>query len=289
MTPNARRRAVVELEETFGVSQRRACAVIGQARSTQRLTVVPTDDEIELRRWLRQFAKEHPRWGWKRAFQHRRREGHRVNKKRVQRLWRLEGLKVPYRKRKKPLRGVGAHVGAMCPIRPNAIWALDFQFDETSDGKQLKLLNAIDEFTRECLAIDVNRNMTADDLTRLLDTLVALHGTPAFLRCDNGPEFAAHAIADWCKFNHSSTVFIDPGSPWQNAWIESFNSRLRDEFLNGQRFDSLLEAQVLCTDWREQYNSERLHSSLGYLTPIEFKEAWEKQHQERLSLALAHQ
>ena len=133
---------MVELEETFGVSQRRACAVIGQARSTQRLTVVPTDDEIELRRWLRQFAKEHPRWGWKRAFQHRRREGHRVNKKRVQRLWRLEGLKVPYRKRKKPLRGVGAHVGAMCPIRPNAIWALDFQFDETSDGKQLKRLFA---------------------------------------------------------------------------------------------------------------------------------------------------
>ena len=271
------------------MSERRACRVIGQARSTQRLaTPVPSDDEVELRRWLREFAKAHPRWGWKRAFHHRRREGHRVNKKRVQRLWRLEGLKVPYRKRKKPLRGVGAHVGTMCPIRPNAIWALDFQFDETSDGKQLKLLNAIDEFTRECLAVDVNRTMTADDLTRLLDTLVALHGTPAFLRCDNGPEFAAHAIADWCKFNVSATVFIDPGSPWQNAWIESFNSRLRDEFLNGQRFDSLLEAQVLCTDWRDEYNSERLHSSLGYLTPIEFKEAWKQQHQQRLSLVVAH-
>ena len=118
------------LEETFGVKQRRACRVVGQHRSTQRLEVtLPTDDEQELRRWLVQFAKDHPRFGWKRAYQHRRREGHRVNKKRIQRLWRVEGLKVPYRKRKKPLRGLGVHVGAMSPIKPNAIWAMDFQFD----------------------------------------------------------------------------------------------------------------------------------------------------------------
>jgi putative transposase len=200
----------------------------------------------------------------------------------------LEGLKVPYRKRKKPLRGVGAHVGAMSPIRPNAIWAMDFQFDETRDGKQLKLLNIVDIFTRECLAVKTERSITADDVTALLDELVARHGVPAYLRCDNGPEFAAYAIADWCRFNGSATTFIDPGSPWQNGHIESFNSRLRDEFLNGQLFESLLEARVLLEDWRREYNHERLHSSLCYLTPVEFKELWEQQHQQRLSMAMAH-
>ena len=198
---------------------------MGQHRSTQRLaTQSPTDDEQELRRWLVAFAKVHPRWGWKRAYQHRRREGHRANKKRVQRLWRLEGLKVPCRKRKKPLRGLGVHVEAMSPIRPNAIWAMDFQFDETRDGKQLKLLNIQDNFTREYLAVRVQRSITADDLMNVLDELVTTHGAPAYLRCDNGPEFAAFAVADWCRFNNSSTTFIDPGSPWQNGHIESFNS-----------------------------------------------------------------
>jgi putative transposase len=277
------------LEESFGVTERRACRVVGQHRSTQRLEVVlPDDDEQELRRWLVQFATDHPRWGWKRAYQHRRREGHRVNPKRVQRLWRLEGLKVPYRKRKKPLRGLGVHVGAMSPIRPNAIWAMDFQFDETRDGKQLKLLNIQDIFTRECLAVKTARSITADDVTRLLDGLVAQHGVPAYLRCDNGPEFCAFAIVDWCRFNDSATTFIDPGSPWQNGHIESFNSRLRDEFLNGQLFESLLEAQVLLEHWRREYNHQRLHSSLCYLTPVEFKELWEQQNQQRLSLALDH-
>src|ERR1019366_8052094 len=192
LTPNARRRAVTMLEESFGVKERRACRVVGQHRSAQRLQVtLPSDDEQELRRWLIAFAKAHPRWGWKQAYQHRRREGHRVNKKRIQRLWRLEGLKVPYRKRKKPLRGLGVHVGAMSPIRPNAIWAMDFQFDETRDGRQLKLLNIQDIFTRECLSVEVARSIAADDLLNVLDRLVAQHGVPAYLRCDNGPEFAA--------------------------------------------------------------------------------------------------
>jgi putative transposase len=277
------------LEEAFGVSERRACRVVGQPRSTQRLEVkVPSDDEQELRRWLREFAKDHPRWGWKRAYQHCRREGHRVNKKRIQRLWRLEGLKVPYRKRKKRLSGIGANVGAMSPICPNAIWALDFQFDQTRDGKVLKLLNVVDIFTRTCLAIEVERSITADDVARVLDQLVAEHGVPAFLRMDNGPEFVAFAIADWCRFNGSATTFIDPGSPWQNGHVESFNSRLRDEFLNGQLFESVLEAKVLLEDWRYEYNHLRLHSSLCYLTPVEFKELWVQQNQQRLSLAVAH-
>ena len=277
------------LEASFGVTERRACRIVGQNRSTQRLEVAPpSDDEQELRRWLRQFAKDHPRWGWKRAYHQLRREGHRVNKKRIQRLWRAEGLKVPYRKRKKPLRGLGVHVGAMSPICPNAIWAMDFQFDETRDGKQLKILNIVDLFTRECLSSKTERSITADDVTTLLDHLAAERGVPAYLRMDNGPEFAAYAIRDWCRFNGSSTTFIDPGSPWQNGHVESFNSRLRDEFLNGQLFESLLEAQVLLEDWRHEYNHHRLHSSLCYLTPVEFRDLWEEQHQQRLSLAVAH-
>lgn len=249
---------------------------------------MPSDDEKELRRWLVAFAKDHPRWGRKRAHQRRRRGGHRVNKKRIQRLWRTEGRKVPYRKRNKPLRGLDVHVGARSPIRPNEIWAMDFQFDETRDSKQLKLLNIQDIFTWECLAVKTERSITANDVTRLLGQLVARHSVPTYLRCDNGPEFSAYAIADWYRFNNSSTTFINPGSPWQNGHIESFNSRIHDEYLNGHLFDSLLEAQVLLEDGRWQYNHERLHPSLRYLTPVEFKELWEQQHQQRLSVGQDH-
>jgi putative transposase len=132
----------------------------------------------------------------------------------------------------------------------------------------------------------VQRSITADDLMNVLDELVAMHGAPAYLRCDNGPEFAAFAVADWCQLNNASTTFIDPGSPWQNGHIESFNSRLRDEYLNGHLFESLLEAQVFIEGWRREYNQERLNSSLWYLTPVEFKELWQKQHQQRLLVAI---
>jgi putative transposase len=208
-----------------------------------------------------------------------RREGWRVNNKRIQRLWRDEGLKVPYRKRKKPLRGIGVRVGPMSLIAPNALWALDFQFDTTEDIRTLKLLNIVDEFTRECPAIVVERSIDADRVVATLDRLVVERGAPAFVRFDNGPEFIAHAVADWCRFNGVGSLFIDPGSPWQNAWIESFNGRLRDELLNGWRFDSLLEAKVLIEDWRIDYNKNRPHSAHGDLTPSEFAQAWIDRHQ----------
>ena len=247
------------LRERFGVSERRACAVVGQHRSTQRLAPpAPTDDDVELATWLRAFSTDRPRWGWRRAYKQLRREGHKVNSKRVQRIWRAEGLKVPYKKSKKRLTGVGTAVGRMCPIVPDALWAMDFQFDVTTDGRMLKLLNVIDEFTREALAIDVDRSINADQVVTILDRIaVERGGPPGFVRFDNGPEFIAHAVADWCRFNSVATCFIDPGSPWQNAWIESFNGRLRDEFLNGWQFDSLLEAQVLLEDWRIDYNTNR--------------------------------
>lgn len=277
------------LVEEFGVSQRRACCLVDQPRSTQRLEPVEVDEfELEVRSWLVQFSKDHPRWGWKKAYHQMRREGWIVNKKRIQRLWRLEGLKVPYAKRKKPLRGVGQLVGQMCPIAPNVVWAFDFQFDQTTDSKMLKIFNCVDEFTRECLALEVERHFTAHDVVAVLDGLLCERGAPCYVRCDNGPEFVADAMAKWCEEVGATTVFFDPGSPWQNAWVESFNSRLRDERLNGQLFDSLLEAQVNLADWREEYNHERLHSSLGYRPPAEFVTAWKLQHQKKLSLAVAH-
>lgn len=168
----------------------------------------------------------------------------REQHKRIQRLWRDEGLRVPQRRRKKLLVGIGIQVGAFSPIRPDVVWAMDFQFDTTADGRQIKLLNVIDEYTRECLAIEVDRSIDADHVVDVLDRIAAQRGThPVFVRFDNGPEFVAHAVDDWCRFNSCGAMFIDPGSPWQNAWIESFNGRLRDELLNSWRFDSLLERQ----------------------------------------------
>ena len=245
--------------DRFGVSERRACAVVGQHRSTQRLAPpAPTDDDVELAAWLRAFSTDRPRWGWRRAYKQLRREGHKVNSKRVRRIWREEGCKVPYKKSKKRPTGVGTAVGRMCPIVPDALWAMDFQFDVTTDGRMLKLLNVIDEFTREALAIDVDRSINADQVVTILDRIaVERGGPPGFVRFDNGPEFIAHAVADWCRFNCVGSCFIDPGSPWQKAWIESFNGRLRDDFLNGWAFDSLPEAQVLLEDWRIDYNTNR--------------------------------
>lgn len=172
------------LEESFGVSQRRACAVVGQSRSTQRLAPPDHRADEQLRAFLRTFAVQHPRWGWRRAHDALSDSGHRVNHKRVQRLWREEGLKVPYRKKKRRLTGIGVAVGAMRPIRPDVVWAMDFQFDQTSDGRMLKFLNVVDEFTREALATDVERSIDADGVVRCLDRLAADRGAPAYVRFD---------------------------------------------------------------------------------------------------------
>ncbi len=272
------------LQARFGVSERRACKVVGQHRSTQRLTAQPvSDDETELRKWLRAFAKRRPRWGWRRAWKERRRLGFRDNKKRIRRLWREESLLVPQRKRKKRLMGIGTQIGAMCPIRPNALWALDFQFDTTADGRTIKMLNVIDEFTRESPKIAVERRIDADRVVEVLDEITAERGAPAYLRFDNGGEFIAAVVDEWCRTNGVGSIFIDPGSPWQNAWIESFNGKLRDELLNLWHFDNLLEARVLIEDWRIDYNTNRPHHAHGLLTPTEFREAWTNQHQPQLA------
>jgi len=272
------------LRDRFGVSERRACRVVGQHRSTQRREPrLISDEELQLREFLRDFSRRRPRWGWRRAAKAARRAGWVVNDKRIRRLWRDEGLRVPQTKRKKRPTGIGTHLGAMSPIRPNVLWALDFQFDVTADGRTLKMLNVIDEFTRECPCIEVAHTIDADDVVNVLDRLAAVHGAPAFVRFDNGGEFIAHAVADWCRFNNVGTIFIDPGSPWQNAWIESFNGKFRDELLNGWQFDSLLEAQVLIEDHRIDYNMNRPHTAHGDLTPTEFALQWQTNNQQQVA------
>ena len=198
MTPDRRRSAVRSLRERFGVSQRRACRVVGQLRSTERLAPPVIDgEERRLRRFLISFSRERPRWGWRRAAKAARRAGWLVNDKRVRRLWRQEGLRVPKRRRKTRLNGSGTQAGSFCPIRPDVVWALDFQFDTTADGRTLKLLNVIDEYTRECPAIHVDRRIDADAVVAVLDALLLERGVPGYVRFDNGPEFVAGAVADW--------------------------------------------------------------------------------------------
>ena len=223
---------------------------------------------------LREFSTDRPRWGWRRAAKAARREGWQVNDKRVRRLWRDEGLRVPYTQRKKRLTGIGPPSGrcARSARTPCGRWTSSSTSPSTAAPSSCS--TSIDEYTRECPAIVVDRSIDADAVVAILDRLALAAGRAAVVRFDNGPEFIAHAVRDWCRFNGVATVFIDPGSPWQNAWIESFNGRLRDELLNGWQFDSLLEARVIIEDWRIDYNEHRPHTAHGDLTPTEFAQAW---------------
>ena len=199
-----------------------------------------------------------------------------MNRKKIQRLWREEGLRVPQRKRKRQRLGESTvPAKRLRAERPNHVWALDFQFDTTSDGRTLKLLHVVDEYTREALAMRLARSIDADHTTRVLDQIVRERGAgPELVRMDNGPEMTANALRDWCRFNQAGTSYIEPGSPWQNPYVESFGGRLRDELLAVEAFSSLLEAQVLVEDWRIEYNTVRPHSALGYLTPTQYARAW---------------
>jgi len=211
------------------------------------------------------------------------REGFCVNHKRIQRLCRDEGLRVVSKAKKRSRVGISTINGTrLRGTHPDEVWAIDYQFDQTTDIKTLKLLNITDEFTKEALAIEVQRSITADDTVTVLERLVSHRGrAPTFLRMDNGPELTANALRDWCRFSGSGTAYIEPGSPWENPFIESFNGKLRDELLSVEAFESLLEAQVLAEDFRIEYNTYRPHSSLGQLTPAEFAERW---HTNRLGI-----
>jgi putative transposase len=202
-------------------------------------------------------------------------EGWLVNRKRVQRLWREEGLRVPQRRRKRRRLGESSvPTDRLRAARPDHVWAIDFQFDQTLAGRQVKLLNVVDEFTREALAMHVAHNITADQTVAVLDALARDRGAPAHVRCDNGPELTANALRDWCRFTAAESAFIEPGAPWQNPYVESFNGRVRDELLDVEQFSCLAEARVVIADWRDDYNHNRPHSALGMLTPAAFAATW---------------
>ena len=271
MSAGQRRQAVRHLQQTFGVSQRRACRVLGQPRSSQRKEPRKREAEAELVRRMLELVRRHPRFGYRRIGVLLRREGWRVNRKRVWRLWRQQGLKVPRKQRKK--RRLGSSKNGCVRRRAeyrNHVWAWDFIFDRTSDGRALKWLTLEDEYTRECLALEVGRGMSARVVIEVLVGVVQERGAPAGLRSDNGPEFIAKALRAWLVAAKIETLYIEPGAPWENGYAESFNSKLRDEFLEGEEFRSVLEARVLGREWKREYNEVRPHSALGYRTPAEF-------------------
>ena len=276
MSPSRRRQAVLMLRDRLGVSERRACQIAGQHRSTQRHEPRRARDDAALRALLRKISAERPRWGYRRAHARLLQEGWSVNRKRTQRLWREEGLRVPVRARKRQRLGVSTVPAArLTAERPDHVWALDFQFDQTADGRILKLLHVVDEFTREALAMKCERRIDADATVAVLDGLIADRGrAPGHIRCDNGPELTANALRDWCRFTKAGSAYIEPGSPWQNPYVESFNSRVRDELLSVELFACLAEAKVIVEDWREDYNQHRPHSALGMTAPASFARAW---------------
>jgi len=262
---------VAELQQTFDVSQRRACAVVDQPRSSQRYVSQPRSDETSLTRRMRELVVRRPRFGYRRIGSLLRLEGWRASDTRLYRLWRREGLKVPRKRRKR--RSLGTS-GNACHVRraghKDHVWCWDFVFDRTLNGSPLKWLSLVDEYTRECLALKVDRSLTSEDVIDTLAELFAIRGVPRAIRSDNGPEFIAKAIQRWLKLVEIQALYIEPGSPWQNGYAESFHSKLRDEFLALEEFESLSAARKLTQIWREDYNQTRPHSSLGYVPPAAF-------------------
>ena len=271
MTPAKRQKAVEQVREVLGrdwVSERRACKVLGQARSTQRRKPYVPDDEPRLVRDMVRLATRYGRYGYRRVTELLRREGWRVNHKRVERLWRREDLKVPQKqpKRRRLWLNDGSCV-RLRPAYPNHVWSYDFVQARTHDGRAFRLLTVIDEYTRECLAIDVARRLTSEDVLERLSDLFICRTVSDYIRSDNGPEFTALAVRRWLARVGVKALFIEPGSPWENGYIESFNGKLRDELLDGEIFDTLLEAKFLIERWRREYNTIRPHSALGYRPP----------------------
>ncbi len=260
---------VLQVSQKLSVSERRACKVPEQARATQRRTTSPPSDEKQLTDDIIALATSYGRYGYRRITALLNNEyGWRVNHKRVERIWREEGLKVP---KKQPKRGrLWLNDGSCIRLRPeykDHVWSYDFMIDRTANGRVFKILNIIDEYTRECLAILVARKIRNQDVIDLLFQLFILRGIPEHIRSDNGPEFTAKAIRKWLNRIGVKTLFIETGSPWENGYIESFNGKLRDELLNREIFTTLEEAKVLIKQWRMEYNRVRPHSSLGYRPP----------------------
>lgn len=279
VTPRQRRRAVDHLVTGRGLSQRHACRLVGLHRSSARYQRRLRRDESETVALVRSYAEAQPMYGYRIIAALLRQDGHLINRKRVYRIWRQEGLQLPRRKAAK--RRYGDSTGRLQrATHPNEVWSYDFLESRTERGSKLRMLTILDEYTRECLGIHVARSIACRQVIQMLAWLFVVHGAPSYLRSDNGPEFIAFALQRWLREQHCHTLNIKPGSPWENPFIESFNGTFRAECLNRWLFADGQEAQTIIEQWRQEYNHHRPHSSLGYRTPAAFAE------QSRLSLKL---
>jgi putative transposase len=268
ISPAMRRQAAEKVQQELAVPERRVCRVLGQPRSTQRYNKHILDDEEVLTARIVALSSQYGRYGYRRITAMLSLEGWRVNHKRVERIWRQQGLKVPP---KQPKRGrLWLNDGSVIRLRPEFpkhVWSYDFMQDHTQDGNPFRILNVMDEFTRECLAVKVARSLTHQDVLEVLTQLFCERGVPVHLRSDNGSEFTAKKVRTWLSRLEVKPLFIEPGSPWENGYIESFNGKMRDELLAREIFYTLKEAQVMIEMWRREYNTIRPHSALGYRPP----------------------
>lgn len=269
MSPQAKRKAVQHLVTEEDYSQRRACQLVEISRSSARYSPKPRPEETAFKEQVRQLAHEHPNYGYRRITAILRREGSSINHKRVQRIWQSEGLQLPRRKPRKRRCGPRGEVIHKAQHR-NHVWSYDFLEEHTVKGKRLRILAVIDEFTRECLALLVDRSITSNEVVDLLDWLFLVYGKPQHIRSDNGPELVAKKVRRWLAKRDCQTIYISPGSPWENAYIESFIGKFRKECVDRYLFYTLKETRRIVEDWRQEYNHYRPHSSLDYLPPSAF-------------------
>jgi putative transposase len=275
-----------------GLSLRRSCALCRISRSSygyesyeSSLERVQQDRDLSQR--LHHIAKRRPRYGYRRAHALLRREGHLINQKRVRRLWKQEKLTLPQR-RPRRRRAAKPEKWLYAAARPHHVWTYDFVQDKCNQGHRLRFLTITDEFTRQSLAVVTATSIRSAQVLEVLSRLFVQHGAPQYLRSDNGPEFVSQAVQQWLREQGVQTVYIEPGCPWQNGYAESFHSRFRDECLNREWFHNVREARVVVEAWRKYYNQQRPHSSLNYLTPVEFAARWQKQQEPQHTPAMAH-
>jgi putative transposase len=287
VSPAGKGGAVHYLCDERSYAERNACRLVQQPRSTQRYEARIDWEERRVRKRLHELARKHAGSAYRRMTGLLRREGMNINKKRVQRLWRGEGLRNPLRKRRNRARGHSENSCAVKKAEYNYhVWCWDFAMGETADGRRLKWFSVVDEFARECLALEVERRMKAKDVVAILTWLEAKHGTPGAIRSDNGPEFIARAVGKWLAARSIGSLYIAPGSPWENGYSGSFNSRMKAEFAHRGIFGSLVEAKVLGAEYQRYWNQERLHSGIGYKTPAEF--AAEEKHPQNDNCPCSH-
>ena len=269
--PTRRKRLLHHSLVERGYRSRRCCRLL--QLSASHVKAPEPSRNLELIERIRELALTYKRYGWRRIWALLRREGYWVNNKRVHRLWQKEGLQVRKKQRRRRKKGITTMIPEKAQS-PNHVWTLDFVHDRLSNGRAIRLLSVVDEFTRQCLCLRVERSLKSRDVQETLAVLFKDYGRPLYLRSDNGSEFIARSLQLWLSEHGTKPLFIEPGSPWQNGRCESFNGKLRDECLNMEWFDSLKEAQVVVEQWQEEYNSFRPHSALNYQAPDTFAAAY---------------